>query len=166
MSAAVGGVLGPGPNIRRTQGELRHETHVAGGAVSLKLGADLPKSLRKQAQTALGCQSIDLDIGAHVIMRLSALAVTMLIALGLPFSPALADCATPKEPAKIPDAVSATEADMVSAQQAVKQYLAAMEERLKCLGDTSPNYNSSVDQMQKIAMQFNATVRAYRSKHT
>ena len=82
-------------------------------------------------------------------MRLTALAITTLFALGLRITPALADCSAPKEPASMPDAASATEADMVSAQQAVKQYLAAMEERLKCLGDNNPNYNPSVDQMQK-----------------
>jgi hypothetical protein len=99
-------------------------------------------------------------------MRLSALAATAFFALSAHLTCAAADCTAPKEPANLPDAASATAADMVTAQQSVKQYLAAMEERLKCLGDSSPSYNSSVDQMQKVAAQFNATVRAFRSKHT
>ena len=98
-------------------------------------------------------------------MRLPALATT-LFALGLHLTPALADCPAPKEPGNLPDVASATDGDMVSAQQMVKQYMTDMETRLKCLGESNPNYNSAVDEMQKVATHFNATVRAYRSKHT
>jgi hypothetical protein len=96
-------------------------------------------------------------------MRLPALAATALLALGAG-TPAFADCPSPKEPSNLPDAAVATDADMLVAQQAVKQYLAAMEERLKCLGENVPSHNTALDQMQKVAGQFNATVRAYRSK--
>ena len=98
-------------------------------------------------------------------MRLPALAATFLLALGTGVT-AFADCPSPKEPTGFPDAAVATDADMLAAQQTVKQYLAAMEERLKCLGENVSSHNSAIDQMQKVAGQFNATFRAYRSQHT
>jgi hypothetical protein len=98
-------------------------------------------------------------------MRLLALAATALLALGTA-APAFADCPSPKEPPAFTDTAAATDADMLAAQHAVKEYLAAMEERLKCLGENSSSHNSAVDQMQKVAGQFNASIRAYRSKHS
>lgn len=79
---------------------------------------------------------------------------------------AWAGCELPVEPAVLPDPAKATDAEMVSAQQTVKQYLGGMESRLKCLeaAKDTDKYNDSVVQMQKVASKFNSVVRAYRAR--
>jgi hypothetical protein len=93
----------------------------------------------------------------------------ILVAAGTAVSAAaLADCADPAEPASIPDASKASEQDMVAAQQEVKHYLGAMEDRLKCLESSGSKeaFNLAVQRMQTVAARFNNTVRAFRSKKT
>jgi hypothetical protein len=79
----------------------------------------------------------------------------------------LADsCHGPSAPSTFPDPSTATEQDILAAQQTVKQYLTDMESVLKCV-DSAHNdtaHNAAVDDMQKIATKFNTVLRAYRSK--
>ena len=79
----------------------------------------------------------------------------------------LADnCHGPSVPTNFPDPSTATEQDILAAQQSVKQYLTDMETVLKCV-DSAHNdsaHNTAVDDMQKIALKFNTVLRAYRSK--
>ncbi len=79
-----------------------------------------------------------------------------------------ASCAAPSEPAAFPDPAKATEPEMVTAQQGVKQYLSAMESRLKCLEAAKEvdNYNEAVAHMQRVASKFNTVIRAYKSRQT
>ena len=76
------------------------------------------------------------------------------------------NCHGPSAPTNFPDPSTATEQDILAAQQSVKQYLTDMETVLKCV-DSAHNdtaHNTAVDDMQKIALKFNIVLRAYRSK--
>jgi hypothetical protein len=79
----------------------------------------------------------------------------------------LADnCHGPSVPTNFPDPSTATEQDILAAQQSVKQYLTDMESVLKCV-DAVHNgqaHDSAVDDMQRVALKFNTVLRAYRSK--
>jgi hypothetical protein len=79
----------------------------------------------------------------------------------------LADsCHGPSAPSTFPDPSTATEQDILAAQQSVKQYLTEMESVLKCM-DSAHNdsaHNAAIDDMQRIATKFNTVLRAYRSK--
>jgi hypothetical protein len=79
----------------------------------------------------------------------------------------LADsCHGPSAPSVFPDPSTATEQDILAAQQAVKQYLTDMESVLKCVDSVHNDsaHNAAIDDMQKIATKFNTVLRAYRSK--
>ena len=79
----------------------------------------------------------------------------------------LADsCHGPSAPSNFPDPSTATEQDILAAQQTVKQYLTEMETVLKCV-DSAHNdhaHNAAIDDMQNVALKFNTVLRAYKSK--
>jgi hypothetical protein len=79
----------------------------------------------------------------------------------------LADsCHGPSAPSTFPDPSTATEQDILAAQQSVKQYLTDMESVLKCV-DSAHNdtaHNVAIDDMQRTAAKFNTVLRAYRSR--
>jgi len=85
---------------------------------------------------------------------------------------AFADC-TLTDPPAVPDGKTASEADMVAAQQAVKSYVAVTQEYLACLefeskgrsgGDWTRKYNQAAEQMEKLATQFNRELKAFKSR--
>ena len=79
----------------------------------------------------------------------------------------LADsCRGPSPPTNFPEPSTATEQDILAAQQSVKQYLSDMESALKCLDGQHNDqaHNTAVDDMQKIATKFNTVLRAYRAR--
>ncbi len=87
--------------------------------------------------------------------------------VGLCACPCLADsCSGPSAPTDFPEPATATEQDILAAQQSVKQYLNDMESTLKCI-DAKHNdvaHNSVVDDMQKTAAKFNSVLRAFRAR--
>ena len=87
----------------------------------------------------------------------------------------------------IPNGNTATKEEMIEGQRGVKKYVADMETYLECIveeekqaqasmGDLSPEavaeretmmnkkYNAAVDEMERVAAQFNAEVQAYRAQ--
>ena len=87
----------------------------------------------------------------------------------------------------IPNGNTATKEEMIDGQRGVKQYVSDMEIYLKCiveeerqardaLPDLTPEieqeredvlnkkYNAAVDEMERVAAQFNAEVQAYKAK--
>jgi len=75
-------------------------------------------------------------------------------------------CHGPSAPTNFPEPSTATEQDILSAQQSVKQYLSEMELALKCM-DAQHNdqaHNNAVDDMQKTASKFNSVLRAYKAR--
>jgi hypothetical protein len=80
---------------------------------------------------------------------------------------AMADgCHGPSAPSNFPEPATATEQDILAAQQSVKQYLTDMEATLKCF-DAAHNdsaHNMAVDDMQRTAAKFNTVLRAFRAR--
>jgi hypothetical protein len=85
------------------------------------------------------------------------------------------DCVLPPAPSKVPDAATASEQEMVSAMETLKQYNGDVDTYLKCLDfETKQNrlskseeerrHNDAVDAMTKIANKFNDQVRAFKAK--
>lgn len=117
----------------------------------------------------------------------SFLAAAALAALTL--APAYADCTYPKPPAHLPDGNVATLAQMLAAQKAVKTYNGSMNAYLACIKKQSDatiakqslqltkkqvkslevmeiqRNNAAVDQLKKVARQFNTQVRIFQKKH-
>jgi hypothetical protein len=86
-----------------------------------------------------------------------------------------ADCVLPPAPSKIPDGNSASEQEMITAMQTLKEYNADVDTYLKCLefetkqnrlsaGDQEKMHNTAVDTMQKVASKFNEQVRTFKAK--
>jgi ethanolamine utilization cobalamin adenosyltransferase len=87
-------------------------------------------------------------------------------------------CDYPPAAPKIPDGKTATSEEMVTTQQAVKDYVSKMEAYIACLDQSVENlpepltkeqehihvekHNAAVDEMQGVADHFNAEVRAYK----
>lgn len=89
--------------------------------------------------------------------------------------PAYADCVLPPAPSKIPDGSTASEQEMLTAMQTLKEYNGDVDTYTKCLdfearqnrlshGEQERLHNSAVDTLQKIAARFNEQVRTYKSK--
>jgi hypothetical protein len=95
-------------------------------------------------------------------------------------------CEYPKR-VVIPNGNTATKEDMIMGQRGVKEYVASMEIYLECIveeekqareaiADLTPEleqeredvlnkkYNAAVDEMERVAAQFNAEVQAYKAK--
>ena len=87
----------------------------------------------------------------------------------------------------IPNGTTATKEDMLQGQRSVKVFVADMEVYLECIVDTekmaragmeeisandeqqredllNKKYNAGVDEMERVAAQFNVEVQAYRAK--
>lgn len=87
----------------------------------------------------------------------------------------------------IPNGNTATKEEMIEGQRGVKQYVADMEVYLQCIMDEerqardalpeltpeteqeredllNKKYNAAVDEMERVAAQFNAEVQAYKAK--
>jgi hypothetical protein len=87
----------------------------------------------------------------------------------------------------IPNGNTATKEEMIEGQRGVKQYVADMNMYLECLVEEekqardamdelppeveqeredllNKKYNAAVDEMERVAAQFNAEVQAYRAK--
>jgi hypothetical protein len=99
-----------------------------------------------------------------------ALAVACSVSLA-----AHADCVLPPAPSKIPDGKTASEQEMVTAMQTLKEYNLDVDTYLKCLdfeakqnrlssGDQEKMHNAAVDALQKVASKFNEQVRTFKAK--
>jgi hypothetical protein len=93
-----------------------------------------------------------------------------------------ADCAFPKAPATIPDGKTATEAEMIAAMQAFKQYDADVKAFGECLEEETKSkaagtaqlmqlktmqakkHNAAVAELQEKAKLFNEQVRIFKSR--
>jgi len=89
--------------------------------------------------------------------------------------PAYADCVLPPAPSKIPDGNSASEQEMVTAMQTLKEYNGDVDTYTKCLefeakqnrlsrSEEERMHNSAVETLQKVAAKFNEQVRTFKSK--
>jgi hypothetical protein len=92
-------------------------------------------------------------------------------------APARADCVLPPPPSKIPDGANASQQEMVTAMQTLKQYDGDVSVYLKCLEFESRQnrlplslrelkHDAAVAQLQEVADKFNQQVRVFKSKHS
>jgi len=90
--------------------------------------------------------------------------------------PARADCVLPPAPSKIPDGSTATQQEMLTAMNTLKEYNGDVDTYTKCLefeakqnrlshSDEEKMHNAAVDQLQKIAAKFNEQVRTFKAKN-
>ncbi len=114
------------------------------------------------------------------MIRIAAAIASLVLSL-----PAIA-CDYP-QPAEIPNGTTATRDEMLAGQQAVKDYIEAMEAYLACIEeeeqatlDTLPDisdedrvnreraltmkHNAAVEEMELVAARFNEEVRVYRAQ--
>jgi hypothetical protein len=102
----------------------------------------------------------------------------ILLAVALAYAaslPAYADCQLPPAPSKIPDGNSASEQEMLTAMNTLKEYNGDVETYTKCLdfeakqnhlsrSQEEKMHNDAVDTLQKIAAKFNEQVRTFKAK--
>ena len=90
--------------------------------------------------------------------------------------PAHADCELPPAPSKIPDGNTASQQEMVTAMNTLKEYNGDVETYTKCLEfeakqnrlsktDEERMHNNAVDTLQKVAAKFNEQVRTFKAKN-
>ena len=108
------------------------------------------------------------------ILALAVLSAACACAVSLP---ARADqCRLPPAPSKIPDGSTASQQEMVTAMETIKQYNGDVQTYLKCLdfearqnqlspGDQTNLHNAAVDQLTHVADEFNQQVRTFKAKH-
>jgi hypothetical protein len=88
------------------------------------------------------------------------------IASLIPFS-AWAACQAPSSPPSPPNGATATREQMVSAQAAIKDYNVAVNTYAECArksGVTDVEVGRVIGQLEKVAQQFNAELRAFKQK--
>ena len=75
-------------------------------------------------------------------------------------------CHGPSAPSAFPEPSTATQQDVVAAQQSVKQYLTEMESALKCMeaAHNDQAHDIAVSDMQKTAAKFNTMLRAFKAR--
>ena len=95
-------------------------------------------------------------------MKTKPLIMTALVAGMLISSQAFAVCMRPTNP-EIPSGDAASGADMLKAKKAVESYVADVDKYLAC-GVDSLNQKRAIDDMEKIAAQFNEQLRIYKAK--
>jgi hypothetical protein len=108
---------------------------------------------------------------------IATLAGVFMLLAGLKSAPARADCVLPPPPSKIPDGANASQQEMVTAMQTLKEYDGDVNVYLKCLEFESRQnrlpadlrdlkHDAAVGQLQEIADKFNQQVRVFKSKHS
>ncbi len=105
------------------------------------------------------------------------LALALALFAGSLARPARADdCVLPPPPSRVPDGSTASEQEMVTAMQTLKQYDGDVSVYLKCLEfEAKQNriadairdlkHDAAVSQLQEVADKFNQQVRVFKSKH-
>src|SRR3569833_1017528 len=89
--------------------------------------------------------------------------------------PAHADCVLPPAPSKIPDGSTASQQEMLTAMQTLKDYNGDVDTYNKCLEfeakqnrlsrrDEEPMHDTAVDTLTKNASKFNEQVRTFKAK--
>jgi hypothetical protein len=121
--------------------------------------------VRHKSSSAPACDSIAALVRVMMLLAAATLAV-----------PARADCVLPPPPSKIPNGSTASEQEMLSAMQTLKEYNGDVSVYLKCLefeakqnrlsaGIRDMRHDSAVAKLQEVADKFNEQVRLFKSKH-
>jgi hypothetical protein len=106
------------------------------------------------------------------ILALAALSVACTVS----FQAHADTCRLPPAPSKIPDGSTASQQEMITAMETIRQYNSDVQTYLKCLdfearqnqlnaSDQMNLHNAAVEQLTHIADKFNAQVKTFKSKH-
>ncbi len=107
---------------------------------------------------------------------ITLLASLIALAAGAFALPARATCMLPPPPSKIPDGSTASQQQMMSAMETLKEYNGDVSVYLKCLEfEARENrlpanlrdmrHDAAVAELQVVADKFNQQVRVFKSKH-
>jgi hypothetical protein len=91
----------------------------------------------------------------------------ILLAVALAYAaslPAHADCVLPPAPSKIPDGNTASQQEMFTAMNTLKEYNGDVEQNRLSRTDEERMHNTAVDTLQKVAAKFNEQVRTFKAK--
>jgi predicted outer membrane protein len=91
-------------------------------------------------------------------------AITSLVTL---HASAAASCKAPDSPPTVPNGETASREEMLAAQAAMKSYNAAVTEYTTCVqkdGGSEIELNRIVNQLEKLAVRFNAELRKFKQK--
>lgn len=94
--------------------------------------------------------------------KLTALLLALLLATLLAATPAHAACKAP-DPPDLPDAETAVLAQMIKAKKDVKAFMMAGKAFMECTRSDS-KHDKVVDQMRRLAKEFNGVVKSYKSR--
>jgi hypothetical protein len=125
------------------------------------------RSILSGLRRYLSCVHNALDPPPEVPMRRIVSLLMFASAASFFASAAPADsCHGPSAPGKFPEPTTASEQDILAAQQSVKRYLTDMESVLKCMDGQhdADARNLAVDDMEKTAAKFNTVLRAFRAR--
>ena len=111
----------------------------------------------------------------YTVHHRSIIIAVALLAGGLVALPASAACALPRAPTKVPDAATATEAEMLAAMQTLQRYDTDVKNYTKCIEfETKQNRLNrrvqerldklAVEGLKDVAAQFNEQVRLFMAK--
>jgi predicted outer membrane protein len=92
-------------------------------------------------------------------------AITSLVALQA--SAAAASCKPPDAPPTAPNGETASREEMLAAQAAMKSYNVAVAEYTQCVqkeGGSEIELNRIVNQLEKLAVRFNAELRKFKQR--
>ena len=89
--------------------------------------------------------------------------------------PAYADCVLPPPPSRVPDGATASQQEMATAMQTLRDYNGDVDTYNKCLDfeakqnhlsatDVMRMHNTAVETLQKVAAKFNEQVRTFKAK--
>ena len=94
----------------------------------------------------------------------SALLFSAVLFGSLSFSAISKACEEPTEPT-LPNAETTVTAEMVKAQNDVKEFIAAAEHYLSCVRSDA-KHNKMVSRMEEVAAEFNQVVRAFKERNS
>jgi hypothetical protein len=106
------------------------------------------------------------NVAEHARMKLFRLAAILATLASTPSS-AWAACKAPPAPPSPPNGASATREQMLSAQTTIKGYNAAVVAFTECVrkdGGNETDINGVIAQLEKVAQQFNAELRAFKQR--
>lgn len=125
--------------------------------------------------------------GGHIQVRIMKILIKLVCTFSIFFAAQSGFACDYPERVSIPNGGTASKDDMLEGQKGVKDYVASMEVYLECLVDEekaaiasmegitpeeeqqrtdamNKKYNAAVDEMERVAAQFNAEVQAYKAK--
>jgi hypothetical protein len=92
--------------------------------------------------------------------------LTCTFCFGIGLSSLILACEAPSEKPQIPDPNTAETPQMVKANNAVREYVAAMTDYLNCARMSSAQHRREVRELEEFAEEFNEAIRVFRARNS